>query len=73
MAILVLLYILICYKIDLPVYWYDWTLFALLEIYAVCRGLFTQQVKEAYEKGVREGTRSILDPTDNMFSDVEDL
>ena len=73
MAILVLLYILICYKIGLPVYWYDWTLFALLEIYAICMVLFSQQVKEAYAKGVREGSRTILDPTDNMFSDVENL
>jgi hypothetical protein len=73
MPILVLLYILICYKIDLPVYWYDWALFALLEIYAVCSVFFSQQVKEAYDKGVREGARDNLDPTDNMFSDVEDL
>ena len=73
MAIFVLLYILICYKTGLPVYWYDWTLFALLEIYAVCRVLFSGQVKEAYDKGVREGARTDLDPTDNMFTDVEDL
>jgi len=70
MAIFVLLYILICYKIDLPVYWYDWTLFALLEIYAIGGVLFSQQVKEAYNKGVVEGSRTILDPTDNIFSDV---
>jgi len=70
MAIFVLLYILICYKIDLPVYWYDWTLFALLEIYAVCRVLFSSQVKEAYDKGVREGARDNLDSTDNIFTDV---
>ena len=70
MAILVLLYILICYKIGLPVYWYDWTLFALLVIEAACRVLFSSQVKEAYDKGVREGARDNLDPTDNIFTDV---
>ena len=70
MPIIVLLYILICYKTGLPVYWYDWTLFVLLEIYAVCRVLFSHQVKEAYNKGVVEGARDRVDPTDNIFSDV---
>lgn len=70
MAILFLIYILICYKIDLPVYWYDWTIFAFLEIVAIAKMLFTDEVKESYEKGLREGMQG--PPPESIFCELDD-
>ena len=70
MAILFLIYILVCLKIDLPVYWYEWVIFAFLEIVAIAKTLFTDEVKDAYNKGVREGMRETQEDQENIFSDV---
>ncbi len=70
MAILFLIYILACLKFNMPVYWYEWAIFAFLEIVAIVKTLFTDQVKDAYNKGVREGMREIQEEQENIFSDV---
>jgi len=66
MPIIFLIYILVCYKTGLEVYWYDWVLFVLLEIFAVARLLYTEDVKKAYQRGLREGEEN----TGDIFSDV---
>jgi len=65
MAIFVLLYILICYKIDLPVYWYDWTLFVVLEVTALVQTVWGKETQKAFDDGVRAG--SARPPKDNLF------
>jgi hypothetical protein len=70
MPIVVLLYIIICYKINLPVYWYDWTLFAFLEIAAIGRFLYRKEMNEAWERGLAKGNRE-ADRKEDLFSDVE--
>jgi len=65
MAVIVLLYILVCYKIDLPVYWYDWTLFATLEIIALVQTIWGKETQRAFDDGVR--SVSARPQKDNLF------
>ena len=70
MAILFLIYILVCYKTGLEVYWYDWVLFGILEALEVIRLLFSNHIKESYEKGLREGMME--QPTQSIFCELDD-
>ena len=70
MPILFLIYILVCYKTGLEVYWYDWTIFALLEIIDVVKLLFSNHIKESYNKGLREGMAE--DGAQSIFCELDD-
>ncbi len=70
MPIIFLIYILVCYKTGLEVYWYDWVLFVLLEIFAVARILYTEDVKKAYQRGLQAGHGEEEEKTGDIFSDV---
>jgi len=70
MAIFFLIYILVCFKTGLGVHWYDWTIFAFLEIVAIIRLLYTEEVRKAYDKGVTEAYKDIPPIRNDLFKDV---
>jgi len=72
MPIIVLLYILICYKIELPVYWYDWALFGFLEFLELFKLLFSNHIKESYEKGLKEGMTRDDYSGESLFCELDD-
>jgi hypothetical protein len=57
MGIVFLLYILLCFKLDLGVYWYDWALFILIEVST----LFAWR---------NENQEKVVPKTNNIFKDV---
>ena len=67
MGIFFLIYILVCYKTGLSVYWYDWVIFGLLELFSLARILYTEEVKKAYDHGVLVGSAQ---EEEDIFSDV---
>jgi hypothetical protein len=70
MVTLFLIYILVCFKLNLPVHWYEWVILAILAFITTAEALFSDEVRYAYNKGVREGLREIKEEKDNIFSDV---
>ena len=69
MAILFLIYMLVCFKTGLPLYWYDWLILVFLELYSLVSMLYSNSIKEAYERGFNEG-HGPVEAGDNIFSDV---
>lgn len=70
MSILFLIYILVCLKTGLGVHWYDWAIFCFIEVIAIIRLLYTEEVRKAYNKGVAEAYKDVPSTKGDIFKDV---